>query len=129
MGFSISSPDLEALVKRMDDVDVGKAVARAINDVADGGLIDRLRANAEASGASVEMSEEICTFKHRGRVYVGIPKTSPFHREGKRTEFGDAVGAPGGWLRATIAREQHDLNAAFATALTTRLLGGAHGYA
>lgn len=104
--------------------DVGKEVARAVNDVAEGGLIDDLQLVAYQSGASYELVDMIGTYVHRGHAYVGVPPTSLHHAEAKRLEYGTADAPPAAFVRSTVARQQRDLEEAFGAALTRRLFGG-----
>lgn len=111
------------MAKHMSKVDLGRALARAANDVAEGGLLRKLQEAASEAGCSYEMVDEICLFMDDGDVRVGVPKDSPAAQEAFDLEWGTAVGAPRGWLRSSVAVSKRDFTNLYSAALNHRLLG------
>jgi hypothetical protein len=119
----ISSPDLEALAQRMAAVDVGAQVARAIFDTAQSGMVSHLQEAAYQAGGSDNLVGSIGIFIAGGQVYVGVPH-GPAASEAHTLEYGTSVGAPKGWMRSTIARNQTQYRRTFGNSLTLRFFGG-----
>jgi hypothetical protein len=120
MGFSISSPELQAFAKRK--VDLGKLIWDAAGEAAHGSLLADLDAAAKAAGMSDETRSDIGLYLDRGEAVVGV-LTGLSAREAYDLEWGTLVGAPKGWMRATLARNQKHYNEEFSAALARRIWG------
>lgn len=123
MGFSISSPDLEQFQRCLERNDPAKVLWRAASTVSLERIVDDLSDAARAAGASQDLISDIGVYLDNGRVVVGVPG-GPTGKEARNLEYGTAVGAPRGWLRATFAQHQQEYNAAFGDALTAEMLRG-----
>ncbi len=107
MGFSVSSPGIQQLQRRWASTDVTKAARHSANHVALDHLVPHLHAAAKASGASADMLSDIGVFPEAdGSVSVGVPSGGATSQEALDLEYGTAVGAPKGWMRATIAQHR-----------------------
>lgn len=118
MGFSISSPELQAFEAAKSDL--GDLIWQAAEEVAHGQMISDLEQAAEQAGLGADARSDIGLYIDEGEAVVGIPSGSS-SREAFDLEFGTAVGAPKGWMRATLARHQLDYDEQFSVALSRRI--------
>lgn len=122
MGFSISSPELQAFVKAKPDL--GVHMALAAEEVAHHSIIADLELAAEQAGMGSEARSDIGMYIDEGHAVVGIPD-GPSAEEAHDLEWGTLIGAPKGWLRGTMARNQDHYDEHFSAVLSRRIWGAA----
>lgn len=124
MGLSITSPEFAAFEAKLKALDLGRIVYAAAEQAAHDAVITDLERAARVAGASPELRSDIGFYQEDGDVRVGVPAGGPSSQEAFDLEYGTAVGAPSGWMRASFARQQREYDDAFGDALTAKLAAG-----
>lgn len=121
MGFSITSPDLDALAGRMERADPVTAYHRAVADV--GAELEADIATAfEDAGAEDGLVNSVGTYIHDdGTAYVGIPGSSRYAATAHDIEYGTPFIPPAAPVRNTSAARSYDLKQKLTDALDREL--------
>lgn len=126
MGLSMEWPAAQAF--EAAKADIGKAWGAAAAEVGMAVAADMV-ARASAAGASGSLLNAIDVYQEGGEVVVGVGSAAgeDMIAEATDLEYGTAVGAPTGWLRASVLTKQAHYDDLFSLALNRRLFGALGG--